>query len=347
MGIAKTIAAAWHGAYLLDGTTVVREVRAALDDASLDEAARRRAAGAATREEEALLDTRGNEEWRTRDRRLVRGGVVYDPSAPNAPDVGGDPTVHRAALFREAERALKATWDPSIHVEEAVRALRDLDRAANLLGERVVSWVARDYPEVEGGTPAAAAEVLLQRRGALEFAPTDSAIVDARRQLAELLRAIAAARAKVDDAVRASVPVHVPNLNRLLGPELAARLVAQAGGLDRLAHLPASTVQVLGAERAFFEHLRGRAPPPRHGLLFLHPAVQSSPRPQRGKLARALAAKVAIAARLDRAGAEVNPALAAAFDARRAAIRAAGPGRGRRARPRRSRPPLDRAAQDR
>ena len=343
----RTLASAWHGAYLLeDEGTVVREARAPLEVEALAERARARAEGRTTPEEETLLAARGAETWRSRDRRLTRAGVDFDPSAQDAPLVGADPTVHRAAMLRRAEVALEAAWDPSVHVEEAVRALRDLDRAANLIGERVVSWAGRDAPELESEPPLEAARALLARSaGSPPSSREDPAVVGARRRLAELLIALGETRAAVDDAVRASVPLRAPNLNRLLGAELAARLVAQAGGLDRLAHLPASTVQVLGAERAFFEHLRGRAPPPRHGLLFLHPAVQSAPRAQRGKLARALAAKAAIAARLDRAGAPLAPELSAAFEARRAAIRAMGTGR-RRDRGR-SRPPLDRAADDR
>ena len=308
---------------------------------------RLRAAGATTPEEERLLADQRGAEWRTRDRRLTRAGVVYDPGAPDAPEVGADAAVHRAAMLRCGELTLADAWDPSVHVEEAVRALRDIDRAANLIGERVASWATRDVPELEGETPLVIARALLERPPTATFSPEDPSVAAARRRLAELLLALAETRSAVDDAVRASVPVRVPNLNRLLGPELAARLVAQAGGLDRLARLPSSTVQVLGAERAFFEHLRGRAPPPRHGLLFLHPALQSAPRAQRGKLARALAAKVAIAARLDRAGTAVSPALAEAFEARRAAIRAAS-GRPRRSRTGRgSRPPLDGAPDDR
>jgi nucleolar protein 56 len=346
--VTKTLASAWHGTYLLDGTTVVREARAPLEVEALVERARRRADGSTTPEEETVLATRGSERWRTRDRRLAGTGVAFDPSAPGAPDVGADAEVHRAAMLRRAEVALEAAWDPSVHVEEAVRALRDIDRAANLIGERVVSWLSRDAPELESETPLNAARALLEHpTDASPSSSEDPAVVSARRRLAELLVALHETRTAVDDAVRASVPVQAPNLNRLLGPELAARLVAQAGGLDRLAHLPASTVQVLGAERAFFEHLRGRAPPPRHGLLFLHPAVQTAPRAQRGKLARALAAKAAIAARMDRAGAPVAPALSEAFEARRAAIRSAGPGRRRGRERMRSRPPLDRAPDDR
>jgi nucleolar protein 56 len=344
---AKTLASAWHGAYLLDGGTVVREVRSPLDVDVLVEEERKRAAGEATPEEERLLASRGGERWRTRDRRLAGNGVLYDPSAPGAPDVEADPAVHRTAILRRAELALEAAWDPSVHVEEAVRALRDIDRAANLIGERVSSWAARDLPELEGEAPLVAAKALLERPPAASFSPEDPSVVAARRRLAELFLTLTDTRSAVDEALRASVPVRAPNLNRLLGPELAARLIAQAGGLDRLARLPASTVQVLGAERAFFEHLRGRAPSPRHGLLFLHPAIQSAPRAQRGKLARSLAAKAAIASRLDRAGAAVAPALAEAFEARRTAVRAAGAGARRRRSNRALRPPLDRATDDR
>jgi nucleolar protein 56 len=344
----KTVVSTWHGTYLLDGPTVVREAPAPEDPGALAERTRRRLEGRVTAEEESILALRGEESWTSGDRRLVGPGVEYDPQAPRAPDRPTDPGLHRSALLRCAETALQAAWDPSVHVEEAVRALRDIDRAANLLGERISSWAARDAPELEGVDHLAAARALLQRTEPVSaFAPDDPSVTAARRRLAELVVALADARATVEAALRSTVPVRAPNLNRLLGPELAARLVAQAGGLDRLAHLPASTVQVLGAERAFFEHLRGRAPPPRHGLLFLHPALQSAPRAQRGKLARALAAKAAIAARLDRAGGELDPSLAEAFERRRAEIRSSGPGkRGPRGRGG-LRPPLDRAARDR
>ena len=333
----KTIATAWHGAYLLEDGGLLREQRAPLDIETLVDRQRQRSTGGRTPEEEALLSGRGSERGRTRDRRLVAQGVDFDLDAEEAPTGDVDPGLHRAAVLRRGEEALRQAWDPSVHVEEAVRALRDLDRASNLLGERVAEWAALDLPDLDGAAPVAAARALLEGGEPETFGPEDPAVRAARRKLAEVLLALAEARSRVDDAVKASVPVRAPNLHRLLGPELAARLVAQAGGLGRLAQLPASTVQVLGAERAFFEHLRGRAPPPRHGLLFLHPAVQSAPRAQRGKLARALAAKVSIAARLDRAGAPVNPALAQAFEARRAAIRSAGPGsrrKGRRPPPR-------------
>jgi nucleolar protein 56 len=90
-----------------------------------------------------------------------------------------------------------------------------------------------------------------------------------------------------------------PNVAYLAGPVLGAKLVDKAGGLRRMAMMPASTIQVLGAEKAMFRALKSNARPPKHGLLFQHPMVHGAPKAKRGSRARALAAKLAIAARAD------------------------------------------------
>lgn len=349
--LVKSVVTTWFGTFLLDGEEVVQAVPAPTEAAPLAERARLRREGHLTPEEEHLLQGGKSSEWRTRDRRLAEHGLRYDPSAPLALPATvtlPDRALLGAALFQEAERALEASWDPSIHVQEAVRAGADLDRVRNLIGERLGSWVSRDFPELDPGDHARAARAATEGTSRSGLGPSDPGLIEARRRLGELYRSVADARRALQDAVSASSPVRTPNLTALLGPELAARMVAQAGGLDRLARLPSSTVQVLGAERAFFEHLRGHAPPPRHGLLFLHPAIQSAPRAERGKLARALAGKVSIGAKLDHAGTAVDPTLAAAFEKRRVQVRArrSGPGRPPRTRTG-SDLPLDRAAGDR
>ena len=75
---------------------------------------------------------------------------------------------------------------------------------------------------------------------------------------------------------------------------MGARIISKAGSLARLARLPASTIQILGAEKALFRALKTGARPPKHGLLFQHPLIHSAPKWQRGKIARAVASKVAI-----------------------------------------------------
>jgi nucleolar protein 56 len=90
-----------------------------------------------------------------------------------------------------------------------------------------------------------------------------------------------------------------PNTKTIAGSLLGARLIAIAGGLINLAKLPASTIQVLGAEKALFRSLKTKARPPKHGIIFQHPLIHDAQRWQRGKIARALAGKLSIAARVD------------------------------------------------
>lgn len=347
--VARSVVTTWYGTFLVDGVRVQRSALAPSTEPELVERIHLRRIGGLTPEEEEILATRAGEDWSTRDRRLAERGLRWDPRAPAlppSPETSPAPALQRTSLLAAADRALMESWDPSVHVEEAVRASSDLERVRNLVGERLGSWVSRDAPEIDPGDHANAARRALEDRESTPLSPVEPAVRDARRGLAELYRAIDATQLALSNAVKAAMPGRTPNLTALLGPDLTARLLAQARGLDRLARLPASTIQVLGAEKAFFEHLRGHAPPPRHGLLFLHPVIQSASRYERGKLARTLAGKVAIAARLDRAGKPVDPTLLRAFETRRAKLKEARkPGRTR-ARPPRSGQPLHTAPRD-
>jgi nucleolar protein 56 len=93
-----------------------------------------------------------------------------------------------------------------------------------------------------------------------------------------------------------------PNMKCMVGSLLGARLIAVSGGLMNLAKRPASTIQVLGAEKALFRSLKTGTRPPKHGLIFQHTLLHDAKKWQRGKIARALAGKLAIAARADAFG---------------------------------------------
>jgi nucleolar protein 56 len=358
----------WFGVFLCENGRVLRAHPFPADKETLMDRLRTRRSGALTAEERALLEEARGGSLRSRDRRFAEMGVRYGPvSEPDldARAFGFDPTWRHELALESAREALRAAWDPSVHIDEAIRAVSELDDVANRLGERLADWAARDAPSPTAEENGSGDALELARRLASaassapgeEVAPEsvpapDADLAEARRALARVLLDARETRESLERAIESALPRRAPNLTALLGPLLAARMISRAGGLDRLATLPASTVQVLGAERAFFAHLRGRAPPPRHGLLFLQPAVHSAPKSARGRLARALAGKVAIAARLDRAGAPLRPELKAEFEARIPAARrerkprAARPG----ARPRRgagrSRLPLDGAADD-
>jgi nucleolar protein 56 len=90
-----------------------------------------------------------------------------------------------------------------------------------------------------------------------------------------------------------------PNLSYILPPKIVALLIEKAGGVEKLALMPSSTIQLLGAEKALFKHLKFGTKAPKHGFIFQHPFVSSKPKKLRGRAARILANKIAIAARAD------------------------------------------------
>ncbi|HIH22830.1 TPA: hypothetical protein HA238_03820 [Candidatus Micrarchaeota archaeon] len=91
-----------------------------------------------------------------------------------------------------------------------------------------------------------------------------------------------------------------PNISAVAGSDIAAKLISHVGSLARLSILPSSTIQVLGAEKALFKHLKNRKiDPPKHGIIFQHVRISASPKVVRGKIARALANSIALAAKAD------------------------------------------------
>ncbi len=110
-----------------------------------------------------------------------------------------------------------------------------------------------------------------------------------------------------------------PNATALIGGRVVAKFLQHAGSLERLAEYPASTIQVLGAEKALFKHLRshGKVKPPKHGIILLTPYVAKLPAWLRGKMARTLAAKLSIAFKADATDkAEIWPKLKKMVDVR-------------------------------
>merc|ERR1711860_227257 len=90
-----------------------------------------------------------------------------------------------------------------------------------------------------------------------------------------------------------------PNLAALIGDTVAARLISQAGSLTNLAKYPASTVQILGAEKALFRALKTRGNTPKYGLIFHSSFIGRAGTKNKGRISRYLANKCSIASRID------------------------------------------------
>ena len=184
-----------------------------------------------------------------------------------------------------------------VELLQMVRTLDEMDTIINVLSERVADWYQIRHPTFSlkyRRTPAHVLVKSISERnrehggggGALGKVATEiTSLSDTRTSLA---RVVSGRACEV-----------MPNTSALIGGLVAARLLSHAGGLKELSRLPASAIQVLGARTALFAHIRTHAPSPKHGIIFQHRRVHNASRDVRGKVARVLAGKLAIAARLD------------------------------------------------
>ncbi|THE65958.1 NOP58 family protein [Salinadaptatus halalkaliphilus] len=212
------------------------------------------------------------------------------------------------AATRGAVREREAADDRQL--VHAIRAMDDCERTSNELAERLAEWGGTVDPNA--GTGLEYARELTTRDTDGDARPDDATAGGPRLQsLAERVVSLADEADELREYVERETPTIAPNLAALAGPVLAARLISLAGGLEELAKKPSGTVQVLGAEDALFAHLRGHAPSPKHGIIYVHDAVRGTHPDERGSAARALAGKLAIAARVDHYSGDRRPELEA------------------------------------
>ncbi len=225
--------------------------------------------------------------------KAFRDAENLEPLPFNLPEVGLKvfksvedyyKTLRRIAIEvteEDVERELKRE---DRYVILLLKALDKLNESINMLEEKL-----RDVEEVK------ISDVTEEFRGT----------IDRLRSL----------RKKIEKEIEDIVTKIAPNLSEIAGPLITARLLEKAGSLERLAFLPGSKIQILGAEKSLYKALarmrRGkRAKTPKHGIIFLHPFIRTLPKKKRGKMARFMAAKLAIAARLDYFRGELDEKLA-------------------------------------
>jgi nucleolar protein 56 len=209
---------------------------------------------------------------------------------------------YNLALTKEK---LRKSAGKDTFISQCVSNIEDIDKAANLLSKRLREWYELYNPELSRATPDHAVFASLITAGTDEK-PADSmgspvspedrvAMVNLAKRIADLYTLRKEHEAYLDETMEA----FCPNIHALAGTLVGAKLIAQAGTLKRLAELTSSTVQLLGAEKALFRHLTTGARSPKHGIILQHPLLQRAKAADRGKVARALADKISLAARLD------------------------------------------------
>jgi nucleolar protein 56 len=216
-------------------------------------------------------------------------------------------------------------------IAQAIQTLDDLDRTVNLFMGRLREWYGVYFPELDRlvekhetyarlvmnlgykdnfivealereGLPKEKADNIMtmaEKSMGADMEEQDLAEIQA---LSKNVLEMYELRKTMESYVDKTMKDVAPNTRAVAGALLGARLIAIAGSLQNLAMRPASTIQVLGAEKALFRSLKTGARPPKHGLIFQHALLHDAKRWQRGKIARVLAGKLTIAARTDAFG---------------------------------------------
>jgi len=236
--------------------------------------------------------------------------------------------MHKVSVELTKMRVRKAGEKRDQVVAQAIQTIDDMDKTVNLFMGRIREWYGLHFPELDRlvekhetyarlvanlgrrenftaenlekeGLPKAKAE---QIAGSAEKSMGADLEEDDLVQIQALCKntlQLYDVRQSLEGYMDSIMEDVAPNIKSLVGSLLGARLIALTGGLSNLAKMPASTIQVLGAEKALFRSLKTGTRPPKHGIIFQHTLIHEAKRWQRGKMARALAGKLAIAARAD------------------------------------------------
>lgn len=222
--------------------------------------------------------------------------------------------------IRLAKRQLAQAVTPQRQIIAAVEAIDDLNETGNILAERLKEWYLLNFGETRlKGDDLARHVIEMQNEG--------NGHIKIMQNLASGILGLRDTRNSIEEYLKEKMPVIAPNLTNIAGHILGARLLSISGGLERLASMPSSTVQVIGANNALFKHLKGKAPSPKHGVIFRHPLVNMAPGRMRGKIARALASKLSLAARYDYYSGELKEGLLEELRAKVEKIRKSHSGR--------------------
>ncbi len=301
----------WFGSFLLDGDRVLEYKLFPKSPRDIAARMRRVSDSRIVGEERELV--KDLDEFFVVERRLEKIGgtnisVELPFIRPEDYDFGRD-LLHEAMILVAKEK-MTGTVGRDDHISQAVNALDDVEKTANILHSRLREWYGLHFPELEKlvdgdsyvhlisefGSRDKMAEMKDVESIGSELTPEDEKSI---MELAHMIEEAISRKATLQEYIENGMKSFAPNVSEIAGPIIGARLIDLAGGLERLARLPSGTIQLLGAEKALFRHLKTKAKPPKHGVLFQHPDVHRSPYWQRGAIARAYAGKIGSAARAD------------------------------------------------
>lgn len=215
-------------------------------------------------------------------------------------------------------------------IVQAIGLLDELDKEINTYGMRVREWFGWHFPELgkiitDNGQYVAAVKKMGMRIhvASLDFSDILTTDIESAmksvcevsmgteiseedvlniRSLCDQVLSLTEYRTQLYDYLKNRMAAIAPNLTVMVGELVGARLISHAGSLMNLAKAPASTVQILGAEKALFRALKTKHDTPKYGLIYHASLVGQAAPKNKGKISRVLAAKTALAIRVDALG---------------------------------------------
>lgn len=212
-----------------------------------------------------------------------------------------------------AKLGVKNSVSSDVLLIQSINLIEEMNKAINLLAKRLREWYELHNPEFSRSTEnheKFVEEILGNEKsellGKIGVNLHDSIGADLAQEDLEPIRGLAhqiydlyQLRKLQENYISTLMDELCPNIKAVCGILVGASLIEHAGSLKRLSEMPASTVQILGAEKALFRHMKTGAKPPRHGIIVNHPLISKATEKMHGKVARALADKISIAAKVD------------------------------------------------
>ena len=226
------------------------------------------------------------------------------------------------------EQIKKSSQEEDKLLIQAINSVDDIDESISKLVERIRDWYTIYFPEMDTISNNETYVKLIaeseNREDILEnFKEHFNEEIDYSsgadieendlimlKSFAESIYSLQKSRRELETYIDSKMEEIAPNLRDLVGATLGAKLIAHIGSIKRLATYPASVIQIMGAEKAIFRHLKTGERPPKHGLIFQHPSVRGAKWWNRGKVARNLALKITLAVRKDVFSGEYDPSIA-------------------------------------
>ncbi|NYB27522.1 MAG: ATP-binding protein [Methanobacteriaceae archaeon] len=251
--------------------------------------------------------------------------------------------IHDTSLNITRDRLQEASEAEDLVLIQAINALDELDETTSKLAERLREWYSIHLPELDkiksheyyvklvadyGDRDSIISSGLKESDLKIETSigsDLDESDIIMLKEFASSIKSLQATKKSLNSYIEDKMDEPAPNLKDLVGASLGAKIIAHVGGLKRLALLSSSTIQVLGAEKALFRHLKTGERPPKHGLIYQHPEVRGAKYWLRGKIARALASKISLAVRKDVFSGEFDPSIKTSFEAKVEDIKKAHP----------------------